>query len=210
MWIVILLICIVVIAAVWYRIGIFQSFLKGRRPLFSDRGIFGGVFGGSRSESRSDVFGGSRSESRRGRTPSRQSTTSDDNLRKEILKFREGNTNCDVSSKGVCEDTIKYYVDLRKRLIEENPDNADKIIIQRHFLKSCPACIRSEPIWSAVVNEYLNGETNRRYIFINNDESTRRTPGVSKVPTVIKMTPGEICKYEKCAQYEDLKKWVES
>jgi hypothetical protein len=133
------------------------------------------------------------------------------NIRKWLTRFRESAKECTVVNAGdLCQETVEYYKRLRKELIEKDPANADKIIVQRHFSENCPFCIASIPTWSSIVNEYLNGGENRKYIFINNDEDTSRTPGIREVPTVIKFDGQKICRAGKTRDYDALKKFIES
>lgn len=134
-------------------------------------------------------------------------------LDKEIGRFRKNATSCTpmANKQNICRETVEYYKKLRDELIAQDPDNADKTIIQRHHLLTCPFCIRSQPTWSAIMNEYLNGGKNRKFIFLDNNEAIKRTPGISGVPTIIKMTPDGIYKHDKSSSsYEELHKWIES
>ncbi len=134
-------------------------------------------------------------------------------LEKEIGRFRANASTCtQVNNKqNICKETVEFYKKLREELVRQDPENADKTIVQRHFLSTCPYCIRSQPTWSSIVNEYLNGGKNRKFIFLENNEAINRTPGISGVPTIIKMTPEAICKHDKSsASYEELHKWIES
>jgi len=111
-----------------------------------------------------------------------------------IMEFRTRASPCTVDNpKGLCRELVDYYVEWRERLIRENPDAAEKTMIVRHKTEWCPYCVDSAATWSSVLNEYMNGENNLKYTFIENDEDVKRTPGIRSIPTIVKFDGKRIC-----------------
>jgi len=131
-------------------------------------------------------------------------------LQREIARFREKASECTlVNRQNICKQLVDHYKALREKLIDEDPSIADKTIIARHYLNTCPYCISSQPIWASVMNEYLNGESNRKYHFIEIDESLNRTPGVKSVPTVVRLTANSISSLaDSSVPYEKIKQFI--
>lgn len=138
----------------------------------------------------------------------------DERIQKELVPewlahFRKTKVCTPVEHTGVCKETLEHYRKLREDLIVRDPENANKIIVQRHWVPQCYHCHEGLPVWSMVVNEYLNGEKNSRYIFLDSNENETRTPGITQVPTIIKYSGNKIC-MTHTKKYEKLKEFIDS
>jgi thiol-disulfide isomerase/thioredoxin len=131
-----------------------------------------------------------------------------EDIKRGLSAFRRGNTKCIENTQGLCRELVEYYEKLRDELIEKDPENINKTIIQRHYTTWCPHCIDSAPVWASILNEYLNGETNSRFIFLDNNEQENRTPGIRSIPTIVRFD-GEKISMTQAKDYARLKKFID-
>lgn len=112
---------------------------------------------------------------------------------------------------GLQDCLIEYYKNLRKTLIDEDASNEGKAIIQIHETSWCPHCIRVMAPWSKIKLDLFenNPDEFSNIVMLEHDEDACRTPGVLKVPLIVKITDKKICRFTGVPDYDTLKKWIE-
>lgn len=117
-----------------------------------------------------------------------------------LEQFRRNSKCVGENGSEFCDELIDRYLGM------ELPPG--KVLVEQHYAKECPYCTRQMPIFNQILNEFMSGDSNTRFVFRQNDVLKSVTPGIRVVPSIIKFDGVNIGKYNGPAAYEPLKEWI--